>query len=211
MEALQSLISPAIYNLWLTYVDKQERGLKKETSSALSKLITELKQLETKLLTKIVFVFTDYHREETIKIDFRLFQEILFPVLLAEVKKNTLTANRRLAQFDQFLLTNQKLFQQLKKQLNYIQDYFEPIDFYKKEIELNSKDNIAVEGYLTQLANKFNHYTHELPDFGLLCEIEVFTKDFNDFKEIVSLSNEKEKWSIFIQNWELIKEEYKND
>lgn len=205
MNRLENIVPKSVFSLWENYATKQQQCLKKEASVALLKFIAELKQVEIELLTKVVFVFTDFHREETLKIDFRLFKEILFPVLLAEVKKNSLTANRRLAQFDQFLLTNQKLFQQLKKELNYKREYFELLDFYKKEINLNSRDFIAIEAFLSRKGYILNYYIHEFPENGLLCNKEVFIEEFTNFNEVLILSNQKEKWEACVQQWELIK------
>lgn len=202
------ILPKSVKTLWDNYQDSVDKGIKKQTSIFLLAFINKVQTLNKNEINAVVNYVTDEVRKEQVKIDFRLFEKVIYPTLLAQIKNNTPTANRKLAQFDQFLLPNQKLFQQLKTTLNYQQDYFEPAYFYKKEIQLNNKDNIAVEGFLARIAYKLNYAIHELPENGLLTSIEDFKKEIIAFKKVYVLSREKDVWVDPLNHWNFVVKTY---
>src|SRR5690606_32122349 len=190
-----------VLTLWDSYLTHKSKGLKKEAADLLNKVICNIEALDFTVIKNFAYYLTDLHREEHLKIDFRLFEKLIYPVLVSEINLNALTSNRRLAQFDQFLLPSNPLFKNLKEQLNYESEYFEPADFYEKEITLNQNDLIAVDGLLTRIAANLNYATHELPEYGLLWHIEYFDEELKQFEQFLLLSPEKDLWSERVEHW----------
>lgn len=201
---IQNIVPDEISNLWNSYVVQKEKGLKKESNKLLSEFMSSLNVLEDTLIQDFVYHLTDEHRNEKLKIDFRLFENVIFPVLISGVNTNQKSANKRLAQFDQFLLPTNPLFQRLKQQLNYKKEYFESADFYEKEIELNNTDFIAIDGLLNRIASGLNYATHELPEHGMLWDFEYFELALKRFKMFLELDPKKDLWLHKIRHWEFV-------
>ncbi len=199
---IKDIVPKEIFDIWSAYLAQNEKGLKKQASLLLYKFIKRAQTLDYDLLQDVVYHLTDKHRCEKMKIDFRLFERVIFPVLVKEIKLKKATANRRLAQFDQFLLASNPLFEDVKEQLDYTNDYFEPADFYQKEIEFNTKDQIAIEGLLYRIASQLNYATHELPEYGLVVDASYFKTQLIRFKTALELSSKKGIWSNRIEHWE---------
>ena len=97
----QNILPDAIYDKWTKYLDRRNRGLKKESNEALMDAIQGLESTDKESLEQFVFYLTDLQRTVDEKIDFRLFEKIVLPCLVLGVTRNVPTYNRRLAQSDQ--------------------------------------------------------------------------------------------------------------
>lgn len=202
--SIKDIIPKENFDIWSAYLAKKDKGLKKQASQLLNEFILSTKILNHGTLQNLVYYLTDIHRLKEIKIDFRLFERVIFPVLISKINSKKTTANRRLAQFDQFLINPNPLFTELKNQLDYGKNYFEPVDFYQKEIELNNTDQIAIDGFLNRVAIKLNYATHELPEHGLIVDLFFFKEQLNRFKTVLELFSDKEIWSNRIKHWEFV-------
>lgn len=201
---IQDILPKENFNIWNSYLIQKEMGLKKRSSKLLSEFISEIKAVNYDTVLNFVYTLTDKHRLEEMKIDFRLFENVIYPILVAEIKSNKATSNRRLAQFDQFFLGSNPLFLKLKEQLNYDNLYFESADFYEREIEINNTDQIAIAGFLNRIASGLNYATHELPEYGLVWDIDYFKKELNRFKIMLDTYSQKNIWDNRIEHWEFV-------
>ncbi|WP_346881432.1 hypothetical protein [uncultured Algibacter sp.] len=208
--AINYILPKENLSIWNSYLTQKEMGLKKKSSLLLTEFINNIKVLDYKLIRDFAYCLTDKHRLEDLKIDFRLFENVIYPILVSEINANNITANRRLAQFEQFLLGSNPLFIKLKEQLNYDNVYFESADFYEREIEINNADQIAISGFLNRLASGLNYATHELPEYGLVWEIEYFEEELKRFKNILETYSEKEIWLNRIKHWDFVLKTWTN-
>jgi len=211
---IENILPKDNLNIWNSYLNQKEMGLKKQSSKLLSEFISKINTLDYDTVLNFVYNLTDKHRLEEIKIDFRLFESVIYPILVSEIKLKKTTANRRLAQFDQFFLGSNPLFLKLKEQLVYNNEYFESADFYEREIEINNTDQIAIAGFLNRIASGLNYATHELPEYGLIWDIEYFKEELKRFKVVLETYSKKDIWKNRITHWEFVLKtwtEYMND
>ena len=144
------------------------------------------------------------------RIDFRLFERIVLPCLVQGVTRNLPTYNRRLAQFDQMFYSSNPLFKAFKEKTQYNKEYFEPVDFYKKELEIDPGDQIAINGLLNRIAWQLNYTIHELPEYGLIGELDDFESNLEQFKTYLSQSNTKDKWQKQLETWDFVHDTWKD-
>lgn len=211
---IEDILPKENFNVWNSYLTQKEMGLKKQSSKLLYEFMSEIEALDYGTILNFAYTLTDKHRLEEMKIDFRLFESVIYPILVAEIKSKKITSNRRLAQFDQFFIGSNQLFLKLKEQLNYDNSYFESADFYQREIEINNTDEIAIAGFLNRIASGLNYATHELPEYGLVWDIEYFKKELKRFKIVLDTYLQKDIWDNRIKHWEFVLKtwtEYMND
>lgn len=206
----QNILPDTIYDKWTKYLDKRNRGLKRESKEALRDAILTLESADRETLHQFVFHLTDLHRTVDEKIDFRLFERIVLPCLVQGVAQNLPTYNRRLAQFDQMFYSSKALFKSFNEKTQYTKEYFEPADFYKKELEIDPGDQIAVNGILDRIALQLNYSIHELPEHGLMGVLDDFESDLQQFKTYLSQSDTKDKWRKQVERWDFVQGTWKD-
>lgn len=209
-EQLQDILPKTIHDKWTQYLGQRNRGLKSESKQSLAGVIESLESLDKESLNQFVFYLTDLQRTDNEKIDFNLFEKIVLPCLIEGTLSNLATYNRRLAQFDQMLLPSNPLFNLFKTKTGYAKDYFETADFYKKELEINPTDKVALEGLLDSLASGLNYATHELPEYGLLWELDFFDSVLQEFKKYLATSDNGTKWQQILASWNFVSSTWKD-
>ena len=205
----RNILPDPIYVKWEKYLDRRNRGLKKQSKEALTDAILSLESANKESIRQFVLYLTDLQRTVGEKIDFRLFEKIVLPCLIQGATRKLPTYNRRLAQFDQMFHSSNSLLKVLKDETQYTKEYFEPADFYEKELEINPGDQIAVNGILDQIAWQLNHSIHELPEYGLIGELE-FESNLQQFKTYLNHSNNKQKWKKQLQKWDVVQATWKD-
>ena len=206
----QNILPDAIYDKWTKYLDRRNRGLKKESNEALMDAIQGLESTDKESLEQFVFYLTDLQRTVDEKIDFRLFEKIVLPCLVLGVTRNVPTYNRRLAQFDQMFHSSNSLFKAFKEKTQYTKEHFEPADFYEKELEIDPGDQVAVNGILERIAWQLNYSIHELPEYELTGEFEHFESELQQFKRYLNQSNTKDKWKKRLETWDFVQDTWKD-
>lgn len=209
-EQLQDILPKTIHDKWTQYLGQRNRGLKSESKQSLADVVESLETLDKELLNQFVFYLTDLQRTDNEKIDFNLFEKIVLPCLIEGALSNLATYNRRLAQFDQMLLPTNPLFNLFKTKTGYAKDYFEPVDFYKKELEINPNDKVALEGLLDSLALGLNYAIHELPEYELLWELDFFDSVLQEFKKYLASSDKATKWQQILTSWDFVSSTWKD-
>lgn len=208
-EQLQDILPKPILDKWTQYLGQRNRGLKSHSKQSLTDFIEGLQSVDNESLNQFVFYLTDLQRTENEKIDFLLFEKIVLPRLIDGMLRNLPTYHRRLAQFDQMLLHTNPLFSLFKTKTGYENDFLETSDFYKKELEIDPNDKIAVEGLLDRIAWGLNYAMHELPEYGLLCELDVFNSELYEFKTYLASSESANKWQQNLTSWEFVSKTWK--
>lgn len=203
-EQLQDILPKAIHDKWTKYLGQRNRGLKSESKQLLTDVIESLESLDKESLNQFVFYLTDLQRTDNEKIDFNLFERIVLPCLIEGMLKNLPTYHRRLAQFDQMLLKSSPLFSLFKTKTGYENDYFEKAYFYKKELTTNPNDNVALDGLLDRIASGLNYAIHELPEYGLIWELEFFNSELREFKRYLATSDNGTKWQEILVRWDFV-------
>jgi hypothetical protein len=204
-EALARILPKTIYGKWTQYLNQRNRGLKSESKQSLADFIVNLESLDKESLNQFVFYLTDLED----KIDFHLFEKIILPCLIDGMLKNLPTYHRRLAQFDQMLLSSNSLFNLFKAKTRYKNNYFESADFYKKELEINPNDKVAIDALLNRIASGLNYAMHELPH-GLLWELDFFNSELQEFKKYLASSDEEAKWQQVLASWDFVSRTWKD-
>jgi len=206
----QNILPDAIYVKWTKYLDSRNRGLKNESDEALLDAILSLESTDKESLQQFVFYLTDLQRTVDEKVDFRLFERIVLPCLVQGVTRNMPTYNRRLAQFEQKFHSSSSFFEVLKEKIQYTKEYFDPEDFYEKELEINPGDQVAVKGILERIAWQLNYSIHELPEYGLIGEWDDFESQLQKFKRYLNQSDTKDKWKKQLEAWQFVQETWKD-
>ena len=205
MNALpRNMLPDTIYDKWTKYLDRRNRGLKKESKEALTDAILSLESADKESIHQFVLYLTDLQRTVGEKIDLRLFERILMPCLVDGITRNLPTYNRRIAQFEQMFYSSNSLFKAFKKMTRYAKQYFEPADFYKKELEIDPGDQIAIDGILNRIGWQLNYSIHELPEYGLIGELDDFKSDLEQFKRYLNQSNNQDNWKKQLEKWDLV-------
>jgi len=203
-EQLQDILPKTIYDKWTQYLGQRNRGLKSESKQSLTDVIVSLESVDKESLDQFVFYLTDLQRTDEEKIDFHLFEKIVLPSLIDGMLKNLPTYHRRIAQFDQMLLPSNPLFSLFKTKTGYEGDYFETADFYKKELKINPNDKVALDGLLDRMAWGLNYAIHELPEHGLLWELDFFNSELQEFKKYIATSDSGTKWQKILASWDFV-------
>lgn len=203
-EQLQNILPKTIHDKWTEYLGHRNRGLKGESKQSLTDVIVSLESIDKESLNPFVFYLTDLQRTEEEKIDYHLFEKIILPCLIDGMSKNLPTYHRRIAQFDQRLSPSNQLFSLFKTKTGYKNDYFEKADFYKNELEINPNDKIAVDGLLERIAWGLNYAIHELPDYGLLWDLDLFNSELQEFKKYLAISDKGTKWQQVLARWDFV-------
>lgn len=209
-EQLQDILPKTIHNKWTQYWGQRNRGMKSESKKSLMDVIESLESLDKESLNQFVFYLTDLQRTDNEKIDFNLFEKIVLPCLIEGAVSNLVTYNRRLAQFDQMLLPSNQLFSLFKTKTAYEKDYFEAADFYKRELDINPNDKVALEGLLDRLAWGLNYAIHELPEYGLLWDLDFFDSVLQEFKRYLATSDNGTKWQQILTSWDFVASTWKD-
>jgi hypothetical protein len=102
------------------------------------------------------------------------------------------------------LLPSNPLFNLFKTKTGYEKDYFETADFYKRELEINPNDKVALEGLLDRLACGLNYAIHELPEYGLIWELDFFNSELREFKNYLATSDNVTKWQEILTRWDFV-------
>lgn len=154
-------------NLWVSYQEKKEVGLKKEANKLLNKVVDELRRKDDKLKTDFVkdLLGKVYDEGTGFELQYPLLKQIIFPVLVNEFKKKSMPDVRWLCQIPYIDVESSLEIDRLVNNSNTREELL------LLALDLDKGDKIAQELLLKYYINYLDFSIHEIPD-GLLCTVE---------------------------------------
>ncbi len=160
-----------------------------------------------------------------IRIQHQLFQKVILPILIQKYKEKDPLYIRWIAQFEQFFYSDHKTTNRFLEEINdefrdavqYSSEknedvdikcrYFSTVHFLIKSFKI-SPDPITLNLILERLAQDIYYKTHELPNV-ILADADVFMEEINQFKYYYEKSDNKNKWTKQVKEWEYIANHWK--
>jgi hypothetical protein len=195
MPRLEEILKPQDLKLWTAYQEYELHGLKKEAKKSLDLFINSLKEYSEEQMDSIVLSLCEQRENSDLKIKHNLFEQIIYPNLVKNAKRNLTDYYRLLATFEQYFHSSNKLATDAHSELNLTENYISAIELLELELRNNQNTKAA-----KLLVNKFgwhlDYALHELP-VGLLYEPPMI-EDFCD--RIERLINE---YAVETAKWDL--------
>jgi hypothetical protein len=154
-------------NLWLSYQDKKEIGLKKEANKILDRFIDEIKPKNDKLRNHFVKALLEktYNEDVRFELQYPLLKQIIFPILVDDLKNKKMPGVRWLYQIPDIDLESSLEIERI------VDDVETSEKLLLLALDINENDKIAWKLLLKYYINYLGFSIHEIPA-GLLCEVE---------------------------------------
>ena len=172
------------------YLEVKSKGIKNKANRILDEFTKKMSTYPTEKIREIAYEILDLSREKItekhrdfkfeeekpkLKIQHRLIETIILPILIEDFKKGRLGASRELSKFE-FMFHNLVKFEEVLPEIPFPTDWRIGEFFLETELRNNPNDKEAANLLLNRKISQLDYDIHELPEFGLLVDIKVLKR-----------------------------------
>ncbi len=184
-------------NIWDSYLDLKAKGIKSKAKIILQDFISSVKKNPSKSIDSIAIELDNLNKNHEIEFQFPLFKEIILPTLIKFAKQNKPKFHKMIAENQKYFQSNKGLAEYINKEFGINEIFFESNIFLEKELSINPTDSKTAELLINNIAKDLDYAIHEMPDYGLIYDIESFSLSINKLNDLIfkyDLNNTK--WKI---------------
>ncbi|MEH6659926.1 hypothetical protein [Leeuwenhoekiella marinoflava] len=183
-------------NIWDSYLDFKTKGIKPKSKKALQSFINSVKRNPSENIDNIALELNRLKTNKELEIQFPIFKEIILPTLIKLARQNQPEIHRIIAENERFFHSNKRLTEFINKEFKINKTYFDSVWFLERELSINPTDKKSIELLVNKIAQDLDYCIHELPEFGLVCDINDFSESLNNLENFIEQYELKNvKWS----------------
>jgi hypothetical protein len=183
-------------NIWDSYLDFRAKGMMPKSKKTLQNFISSVKRNPSGNIDNIALELNRLKTNKELEIQLPLFKEIILPTLIKLARQNQPEIHRIIAENERFFHSDKRLAELINTEFKTNKTYFDSVWFLEKELSINSTDNKAIELLVNKIAQDLDYCIHELPEYGLVCDINDFSESLNNLANFIDKYDLKSvKWS----------------
>lgn len=199
LEIVGQFLNEQEKKLFIQYLDLKSSGQKKAANKNLEQFIFGVNQYpfdeRRKFVYKIISLSKNkvFIRVPGIKYEIEepkfvlqhpLIENLIVPILIVDINQKKLDASREISNFTYIFEKHIKFKDAFPS--TQVPGIWEMEDFFlKQELEWNPTDIETAIRLINKKVTHLNYDIHELPEYGLLEETDVFEKEINSLKKLI--------------------------
>ena len=204
--------------LFVQYFDLKSSGQKKAANKSLEQFIYGVSQYSLEQRRKLVYKIISLSKYEVfirrpgikyetkepiLTLQHPLIEKLIVPILIVDINDKKLGASREMSSFT-YIFEKQIKFNDVFSNTQVPEIWEMGEYFLEQELELNPTDIEAAIRLVNKKVRRLNYDIHELPEYGLMVEIEVFEKQLESLKQLLRQYEIGEELKERIRIYELV-------